>query len=113
MQSVRLKYKIVAYVLAWLAPLFATNPGGKYWTLAYMFPLGLAAFLSRYSANKWSLGSLCRLNRDLPRARLVLFPLAKVVVDTASVRRPCNSAYLQCLGLPCHAEYTLTSDRWF
>jgi len=50
-QSVRLRYKIVAYVLAWLAALVATNPSGKFWPLAYMFPLGLAAFLSRYWAN--------------------------------------------------------------
>jgi hypothetical protein len=39
------------YVVAWLAALVAANPSGKYWTLAYMFPLGLAAFLSRYWAN--------------------------------------------------------------
>jgi hypothetical protein len=50
-QSVRLRYKIVAYVVAWLAALFATNPSGKYWPLAYMFPLGLAAFFNRYWAN--------------------------------------------------------------
>jgi hypothetical protein len=50
-QSFRLRYKIVAYVLAWLAALIATNPSGKHWPLAYLFPLGLAAFLSRYWAN--------------------------------------------------------------
>jgi len=50
-QSIRLRYKIVAYVAAWLAALFATNPSGKYWPLVYMFPLGLAAFFSRYWAN--------------------------------------------------------------
>jgi hypothetical protein len=44
-------------------------------------------------------------------ARLVLFPIAKVLVDTATIRRSCNSAYLQRLGLPCHAEYALTSDH--
>jgi hypothetical protein len=37
--------------VAWLAALFATNPSGKYWPLAYMFPLGLAAFFSRNWAN--------------------------------------------------------------
>ena len=81
----RLRLKIICYVVAWLAALFAMNPSGKYWPLAYMFPLG--------------------------RARLVLFPLAKVVVDTASVQSLRDSAYLQCLGLPCHAEYALTSDH--
>ena len=47
----RIRFKIICYVVAWLAALFATNPSGKYWPLAYMFPLGLAAFLSRYWAN--------------------------------------------------------------
>lgn len=47
----RLTYKIICYVLAWFAALFATNPSGKFWPLAYMFPLGLAASLSRYRAN--------------------------------------------------------------
>ena len=47
----QLRFKIICYVVAWFAALFATNPGGKYWPLAYMFPLGLAAFLGRYWAN--------------------------------------------------------------
>lgn len=47
----RLTYKIICYVVAWLAALFATNPSSKLWPLAYMFPLGLAAFFSRYWAN--------------------------------------------------------------
>ena len=50
-QSVRLGYKILAYVVAWLAALVATNPSGKYWPLAYMFPLGLASFFSRFWAD--------------------------------------------------------------
>jgi hypothetical protein len=60
-QSVRLRYKIVAYVVAWLAALFVTNPSGKYWPLAYMFPLGLAAFFSRYWANTggWGIFTGC------------------------------------------------------
>lgn len=37
--------------MAWLAALVATNLSGKYWPFAYMFPLGLAAFLRRYWAN--------------------------------------------------------------
>lgn len=58
MQSVRLRYKIVVYVAAWLAALFATNPSGKYWPLVYMFPLGLAAFFSRFWANTGGRGVL-------------------------------------------------------
>jgi hypothetical protein len=49
--SVRLRYKIVAYVGVWLAALFGTDPSGKYWPLAYMFPLGLASFFNRHWAN--------------------------------------------------------------
>jgi hypothetical protein len=106
-----LRFKIICYVVAWLVALFATNATGKYWPLAYMFPLGLAAFFSRYWTNTGGWGVFSRSHRGLPRSRLVLFPLAKVVVDTASIRRSRNSAYLQRLGLPCHAEYALTSDR--
>ncbi len=47
----RLRFRIICYVVAWLGALFATNPSGKYWPLAYMFPLGLVAFLSRYWGN--------------------------------------------------------------
>jgi hypothetical protein len=50
-KSIPLTYKIIAYVIAWLAALFATNPNGKYWPLVYLFPLGLPAFFSRYWAN--------------------------------------------------------------
>jgi len=57
-QSVGLRYKIVAYVVAWLAALFSTNPSGKYWPLAYMFPLGLASFINRYWANTAGRGVL-------------------------------------------------------
>jgi len=47
--------------VAWFAALFATNPSGKYWPLAYMFPLGLAAFLGRYWANTngWAVFASC------------------------------------------------------
>src|SRR5215471_21233622 len=55
-QSVRLKYKIICYVVAWLAALFATNPNGGLWALAWMFPLGLAAFINRQWANAGSWG---------------------------------------------------------
>src|SRR6202043_1855017 len=42
-RAVRPLYKIGAYVGAWIVGLFATNPDGGLWALAYMFPLGLAA----------------------------------------------------------------------
>ena len=42
--QVRLRNKIIAYVVAWLLALFATNPNGGLWSLAWMFPLGLLAF---------------------------------------------------------------------
>ena len=75
-----------------------------------MFPLGLAAFINRYWANTSGRGVLVgRIGVYL--ARLVLFQIAKVVVDIASVRRSFDSACVQCLRLPCHAEYPLTSDR--
>lgn len=46
---VRLIYKIVAYVAAWIAALLCTAPG--LWPLAYMFPLGLIAIFDRHLAN--------------------------------------------------------------
>lgn len=45
------RYKIIAYVAAWIAALFATNPGGGLWPLAYIFPLGLAAVIDKHLAN--------------------------------------------------------------
>ena len=38
--------KIIVYVALWLAALFATNPSLEYAALAYLFPLGLAAFFN-------------------------------------------------------------------
>jgi hypothetical protein len=55
-QSVGLKYKIICYAVAWLAALFATNPNGGLWALAWMFPLGLAAFIDRQWANSGGWG---------------------------------------------------------
>jgi hypothetical protein len=49
-KSVRPKYKIICYIVAWLVALFATNPDGGLWALAWMFPLGLAAFVNRHWA---------------------------------------------------------------
>lgn len=39
------------YVSAWIIALFVTNPNGKLWTLAWMFPLGLAEFVKHRSAS--------------------------------------------------------------
>ncbi len=47
--QVRLLYKIVAYVAAWIIALLLTAPG--MWPLAYMFPLGLIAVVNKHLAN--------------------------------------------------------------
>jgi hypothetical protein len=47
--QVRLLYKIIAYVAAWIIALLLTGPGN--WPLAYMFPLGLIAVFNRHLAN--------------------------------------------------------------
>jgi hypothetical protein len=57
--QVRPLYKIIAYIAAWLAALFATNPSAGYWAMAYLFPLGLAAFVNLRWGNDggwWALG---------------------------------------------------------
>jgi hypothetical protein len=58
---VRLRYKIVAYVLAWLAALLATSPDTRLLVLVYMFPLGLAAFVERQWGNSggWAVLAGC------------------------------------------------------
>lgn len=56
--GIRLRYKIIGYIAAWIAALFATNPDGGLWALAYMFPLGLAAFLNRRWGNDGGWGVL-------------------------------------------------------
>ena len=38
------KWKIAAYVAAWIGGLVATDPTFGFWPLIYMFPLGLYAF---------------------------------------------------------------------
>jgi hypothetical protein len=55
------KYKVVCYVAAWLAALFATDPTGGLWVLAYMFPLGLAAFINVHWGNDggWGVFAAC------------------------------------------------------
>lgn len=47
--QVRLLYKIVVYVAAWIIALLLTAPG--MWPLAYMFPLGLIAVFDKHLAN--------------------------------------------------------------
>jgi hypothetical protein len=54
--SIRLSYKIVAYVAAWVVALLLTAPG--YWALAYMFPLGLIAVFDLHLANDGGWGVL-------------------------------------------------------
>ncbi len=60
-KAVRPGYKIICYVVAWLVALFATNPDGRLWALAWMFPLGLAAFINRHWANSggWGVFGAC------------------------------------------------------
>jgi hypothetical protein len=59
--SVRLKYKIICYAAAWLVALFGTNPNGGLWALAWMFPLGLAAFSNPHWGNSggWGVFAVC------------------------------------------------------
>lgn len=58
-KSIRLRYKILAYVAAWIAALLLTAPG--LWPLAYMFPLGLIAVFDRHLANDGGWGVLIGL----------------------------------------------------
>jgi predicted anti-sigma-YlaC factor YlaD len=54
--SIRLGYKIIAYIGAWIAALLLTAPG--LWPLAWMFPLGLLAVFDRHLANAGGWGVL-------------------------------------------------------
>jgi hypothetical protein len=54
--SIRLRYKIIAYVGAGIAALLLTAPG--LWPLAWMFPLGLLAVFDRHLANPGGWGVL-------------------------------------------------------
>jgi hypothetical protein len=57
----RLRHKIAFYAAAWLGALFATNPNGGLWALAWMFPLGLAAFINPHWSNDggWGVFAAC------------------------------------------------------
>src|SRR5437763_16022368 len=59
--ALSLKYKLLGYIAAWLIALFATDPSGGLWSLAWMFPLGLAAVASRHAANDggWGVFGAC------------------------------------------------------
>lgn len=59
--QVRLTYKLGGYIAAWVVALIATNPTLSYWALAYMFPLGLAAFVNLRWGNDggWGVFGLC------------------------------------------------------
>ena len=54
--SIRLSYKIIAYVAIWIVALLLTAPG--LWPLAWMFPLGLVAVVDRHTANAGGWGVL-------------------------------------------------------
>jgi len=54
-----MKYKIGAYVLAWIGAFVATDPTHDLWALIYLFPLGLWAFL--FPAHRQSAGSIVYL----------------------------------------------------
>ena len=58
MQSER---KTLFYLGAWILALFATNPTGGFWLWAYMFPLGLAAFINIRWGNDggWGVFAAC------------------------------------------------------
>ena len=60
-KPMRPKYKILFYIGAWILALFATNPSGGFWALAYMFPLGLAAFINLRWGNDggWGVYAAC------------------------------------------------------
>lgn len=53
--------KLIAYAAAWLAALIATNPDGGLWALVWMFPLGLAEFVSHRGAagGGWGIFAAC------------------------------------------------------
>jgi len=56
--GIRVRYKVIAYIIAWLAALLATDPTCSFWALAYLFPLGLAAFVNLRWGNDGGWGVL-------------------------------------------------------
>ncbi|HJT82405.1 MAG TPA: hypothetical protein VJ719_14520 [Chthoniobacterales bacterium] len=56
---IRILPKTILYIVIWLAALLATNPSLEFAALAYLFPLGLAAFVNLRLGNDggwWVLG---------------------------------------------------------
>jgi len=53
--------KTILYAITWLVALFAANPTLEFWALAYMFPLGLAAFVNLRWGNDggWTAYGIC------------------------------------------------------
>ena len=60
-KRVRVLHKVIAYVVVWALALFTTNPSLSFWALAYLFPLGLAAFVNLRWGNDggWGVLILC------------------------------------------------------
>lgn len=60
-RPIRQRYKIAFYAGAWVAALWATNPDGGLWALAWMFPLGLAGFINLRWGNDggWGIFAAC------------------------------------------------------
>jgi hypothetical protein len=58
---IRFSYRLILYAGAWLLALFATDPSVKFWALAYLFPLGLAAFVNLRLGNDggWGVLGVC------------------------------------------------------
>jgi hypothetical protein len=106
-KSFPLTYKIVAYVVAWLAALFATNPNGKYWPLVYLFPLGLPAFFSRYWANTGGWAVLASSVAAYLLHGWFYFRSRKIRLDAVPFRDPNRSAALQCFGMQGNAAHAL------
>ena len=51
-------YKVLLYAGIWVAAVLATDPSLKYWSLGYLFPLGLAAFINLRLGNDGGWGVL-------------------------------------------------------
>jgi hypothetical protein len=94
--SIRPRYKIIAYIVAWLVALFATNPSGGLWALAWMFLWALLLSLTHAGltvAAGESLGLASEFMLFMP----TLLPLSKPALDALSARRDNRPPHLQYL----------------
>jgi hypothetical protein len=93
---IKLRSKWIAYLIAWILALFATNPDGSLWALSWMFPLGLVAVVNRHAANAGGWGVLIGgylvyifhayfYFRSKTATRTVIFYAALVVLLIANV----------------------------